>query len=482
MGEDHDDRGESTPATRLLDALGRGDLNAALLEFRPTTIVRTEDRSWSLQGEEQVLYGLEDALDRFPGLVFDSHARHIGHGQVIEEARVRDLGPLDALDVPFDDSIGGSEDRDVDASAPDATTEPGDGASTPSHRSLVLDRDFGKSETPRLNMPLRLTVLHDDRYVHEIILSFPRALLRSALGLHVDPLDMAVSEIQSAFVAPVGSGFTTHLLGTKPVPAFELAPAPPAPPARVPVAAPEPEPEPEPELEPTPEPEPVVVPMADFEADADSSGEEPWRAAPLLIREEEPPRSRARILVPLVVVLVAAIAGGTWWLGQGGSTPEANAKPNKPGHSASQSEKGDTKPTKQPSNTPSPTKPTKPTATKTDKPIVLESDLAFAKNSSALSNAAKSKIGEIAGTIRRARLHGTVTVDGYTDNLGSAEYGLTLSQDRAHAVAQYLRSRLGGYSITINAFGHGESHPIASNATEAGRQKNRRVTITLPQA
>ena len=83
---DQDDINASSPATRLLDALGRGDLNALLLEFRPTTIVRTEDRTWSVQGEEDVLYWLEEAFERFPGLVFDSHARHIGYGQVIEEA------------------------------------------------------------------------------------------------------------------------------------------------------------------------------------------------------------------------------------------------------------------------------------------------------------------------------------------------------------------------------------------------------------
>ncbi len=94
MGKQVDDVDASSPATRLLDALGRGDLNALLLEFRPTTIVRTEDRSWSVQGEEEVLYWLEEAFERFPGLVFDSHARHVGYGQVIEEARVRDIGPL----------------------------------------------------------------------------------------------------------------------------------------------------------------------------------------------------------------------------------------------------------------------------------------------------------------------------------------------------------------------------------------------------
>ncbi len=449
MADNREGGFEASPATRLLDALGRGDLNAALLEFRPTTIVRTEDRTWSLQGEEQVLYGLEDALNLFPGLVFDSHARHIGLGRVIEEARVRDLGPLDALD--------GATAEVGDAPSDSDETDGADGATSAANRSLVLDRDFGKSETPRLNMPLRLTVVHDDRDVHEIILSFPRALLRAALGEHVDQLDLSVSEIQSAFVAPVGSGFTTHELGNKLLPSLEFAPPP---------QVPEPEPE--------PDPEPAAVPVVQ------DNPLPPTPPAPFVLQEEDEPRGRAKVVVPLVMLLVAAIAGGTWWLGQDNETPAANAKPNKP-HSSTSQKKDETKPTKKPSSPQaSPTKKPKPTKTNTPD-LVLSSDLAFPKNSAALSEAAKAKIAQIAAQIKSAKLKGTIRIDGYTDNLGSAEHGVTLSQDRAAAVAQYLRLKLGGYQIAISSFGHGEDDPIASNATEAGREKNRRVTITLPQ-
>ena len=90
-------------------------------------------------------------------------------------------------------------------------------------------------------------------------------------------------------------------------------------------------------------------------------------------------------------------------------------------------------------------------------------------------------IDKIARQVRRAELKGTIYIHGYTDNLGSAKSGLELSKQRAQAVAQYLRSALGGYTIAITAIGHGEASPIASNDTEAGRQKNRRVTITLPK-
>jgi outer membrane protein OmpA-like peptidoglycan-associated protein len=432
---DQDDVNASSPATRLLDALGRGDLNALLLEFRPTTIVRTEDRTWSVQGEDDVLYWLEEAFERFPGLVFDSHARHVGYGQVIEEARVRDIGPLD----------------------------PAPGA----RDAAAAEAGGTGSDQPRLNMPVRLTVLHDDGYVHEIIASYPRALLRSALGQHVDPLDMAVSEIQSAFVASAGSGFKTYQMGSGPQHETEYAQAAPVPVARVA--------EPEPELE--PEPEPVPVPIA-----VDPG----WTPPPYVPveEEEEKPRRRALVAVPVVMALVAAIAAGSWWLGRDDNAAQADAKPGKGGQSAGEN-KGNAKPTKKPSSTspkPTPTK-TPQVVIKSNKPTVatLESDLAFDKGSAVLSEAAKAGIAEIADAVREAGLKGTIAVHGYTDNVGSAKSGMELSQLRAQAVAQSLRGALGSYDIAISAFWHGEDDPIASNDTEAGRQKNRRVTIILPK-
>ncbi len=446
--DDQEEFDTNSPATRLLDALGRGDLNALLVEFRPTTIVRTEDRSWSVQGEEEVLYWLEDAFERFPGLVFDSHARHIGFGQVIEEARVRDIGlPPSSADEAGED--GGDD--------PSSEGQPPGGGGG----SLVLDRDFGKREGPALNMPVRLTVLHDDAYVHEIIASYPRALLRAAMGLHVDPLDMAVSEIQSAFVAPAGSGFKTYQMGSKPRVETEYAAPLPVATARVV----------EPEPEPTPEPEPV---------DLEEALKTSWTPPPFVPdapddEDEGGRHRRALLVVPLVVLLVAAIAGGTWWLGRDDGT--ATADPPR----STESTKA-VKPTKKPSSsapTPTPTK--QPTKKPTEKPdVTFQSDLAFAINSAELSNAAKKAIAQLAGDIREAELQGTIEVHGYTDNQGSAAYGLELSLARANAVKSYLKQSLGGYQITIKAFGHGEKNPVASNKTEKGRAKNRRVEITLP--
>jgi outer membrane protein OmpA-like peptidoglycan-associated protein len=460
--DDQEELETDSPATRLLDALGRGDLNALLLEFRPTTIVRTDDHSWSVQGEDEVLYWLEEAFEHFPGLVFDSHARHIGYGQVIEEARVRDIGPQ-----PLAAESGANPDHAADPGGQDEAHQAQPGA------ALVLDRDFGKREGPQLNMPVRVTVLHDDAFVHEIIASYPRALLHAAMGLHVDPLDMAVSEIQSAFVAPSGSGFKTYQMDTNVKPETEYATPLPVPLARVATEPePEPDPEPEPELlhEPEPEPEPVV--------------EQPRTPPPLVPDDEDdqPRRRRALVAVPLVMVLVAAIAAGTWWLGRDDNAATAGPNDRQPAQSAP---RNSDQPTKEPSaSAPASTAPTQnPSETKAPKPdVTLKSDLAFAKNSAELSNAAKRAIARLADEIRAARLKGTILVHGYTDNLGSAAHGLELSKERAQAVAQYLRGSLGTYEIGIRAFGHGEADPIASNATERGQQKNRRVTITLPKS
>jgi outer membrane protein OmpA-like peptidoglycan-associated protein len=111
----------------------------------------------------------------------------------------------------------------------------------------------------------------------------------------------------------------------------------------------------------------------------------------------------------------------------------------------------------------------------------LKSGLAFGFNSSTLSSAAKTTINQVAQQVLDADLSGTIFVDGYTDDIGSAAYGLVLSERRAVAVSNYLGSQLVGAPVTIKYLGHGEADPVASNDTREGRIANRRVTITLPK-
>ena len=68
-------------------------------------------------------------------------------------------------------------------------------------------------------------------------------------------------------------------------------------------------------------------------------------------------------------------------------------------------------------------------------------------------------------------------VEGHTDSVGSAKFNMKLSQRRAEAVVNYLKEH--GVKSKLNAKGYGETKPIASNRTRAGRAKNRRVEINL---
>lgn len=69
-------------------------------------------------------------------------------------------------------------------------------------------------------------------------------------------------------------------------------------------------------------------------------------------------------------------------------------------------------------------------------------------------------------------------ISGHTDNVGSAKANLVLSQKRAEAVKKYLMSK-GVPADRFKVEWFGGTKPIASNKTELGRQKNRRVEMLI---
>jgi outer membrane protein OmpA-like peptidoglycan-associated protein len=71
-----------------------------------------------------------------------------------------------------------------------------------------------------------------------------------------------------------------------------------------------------------------------------------------------------------------------------------------------------------------------------------------------------------------------VAIEGFTDSTGSEERNQVLSEQRANAVREALLE-MGISPGRITTRGYGKSLPVASNATEAGRQLNRRVEILL---
>jgi outer membrane protein OmpA-like peptidoglycan-associated protein len=71
-----------------------------------------------------------------------------------------------------------------------------------------------------------------------------------------------------------------------------------------------------------------------------------------------------------------------------------------------------------------------------------------------------------------------LTVDGYTDGIGTEAYNLRLSDRRAGSVARYLEA--GGIAANrLKPVGHGEADPVATNDTADGRAQNRRVELNV---
>jgi len=109
--------------------------------------------------------------------------------------------------------------------------------------------------------------------------------------------------------------------------------------------------------------------------------------------------------------------------------------------------------------------------------VTLKSDVLFDTNSYTLKPGAYEEIDRVAKvlvTYPQTR----VRVEGHTDSRGSEQYNQMLSERRAMAVRDALVQR-GVDSRRIEVVGYGASRPVATNATEAGRQMNRRVTIVI---
>ena len=109
--------------------------------------------------------------------------------------------------------------------------------------------------------------------------------------------------------------------------------------------------------------------------------------------------------------------------------------------------------------------------------IVNLSDVLFDTGSAMLKPGAREKLAKIAG-ILLSHPGLNVAVEGHTDNVGSESYNQRLSENRASSVRDYL-VRQGIGPGTVATAGFGESHPVASNGTAAGRQQNRRVELVV---
>jgi outer membrane protein OmpA-like peptidoglycan-associated protein len=110
--------------------------------------------------------------------------------------------------------------------------------------------------------------------------------------------------------------------------------------------------------------------------------------------------------------------------------------------------------------------------------IALNADVLFAVDQSDLSPQAQQTLKDTAANINK-NAHGVVSIVGYTDDTGTAEHNQTLSEARAQSVLNALKPLVTNPDVTLQASGMGEQDPVADNGTDAGRQLNRRVTVTM---
>jgi outer membrane protein OmpA-like peptidoglycan-associated protein len=114
----------------------------------------------------------------------------------------------------------------------------------------------------------------------------------------------------------------------------------------------------------------------------------------------------------------------------------------------------------------------------TDRGIVLTlGDVLFATNKADLNEGANNNLNKLV-TFLNKYTDRTVSIEGYTDSTGGADYNLGLSQRRADSVRSYLVDQ-GVGSGRLVASGKGMSSPVAGNDTATGRQQNRRVEVVI---
>lgn len=101
----------------------------------------------------------------------------------------------------------------------------------------------------------------------------------------------------------------------------------------------------------------------------------------------------------------------------------------------------------------------------------------FEFDSDRLTPPAREILNEVAATLE-AYPGVDVELEGHTDDIGSDAYNLGLSERRANAVKVYLEGR-GVRGKRMTPVGYGESRPVGTNATEAGREDNRRVELKV---
>jgi len=109
--------------------------------------------------------------------------------------------------------------------------------------------------------------------------------------------------------------------------------------------------------------------------------------------------------------------------------------------------------------------------------VTFDSGLLFAYDSDVIQSAARANLTELANSLKKYP-ESQLLIVGHTDDTGSDSYNQGLSQRRSDAAATFLQSQ-GIARSRIQTSGRGESEPVATNESDAGRQQNRRVEVAI---
>lgn len=109
--------------------------------------------------------------------------------------------------------------------------------------------------------------------------------------------------------------------------------------------------------------------------------------------------------------------------------------------------------------------------------ITFNKGIQFAVNSAELTASSRTNLQDLSNVLKKYE-DTNILIEGHTDSTGKPEHNQTLSERRAASVSSYLLS-LGVPQVRVSNVGYGPDQPVADNATEAGRQQNRRVEVAI---
>ncbi len=109
--------------------------------------------------------------------------------------------------------------------------------------------------------------------------------------------------------------------------------------------------------------------------------------------------------------------------------------------------------------------------------VTFKGDVTFDTGSDVVRPGLHAEINRVAGVLMQYPST-LIRIEGHTDSVGSDEYNMDLSKRRAHSVKALLVQR-GVADSRMETVGYGKTMPVATNTTETGRQKNRRVEIKI---